>query len=110
MFKSLGGQKRAGGPHSMEKRGPEHTRGGLGCLHGQEMPLGKKGEIWRGCKETRGCLRGLGVPKRAVGPNSVQKDCPEHRREGHSDLQRAKEGLQGITNASGGVLKGLEGS
>ena len=32
------------------------------------MALGKKGEIWRGCKETRGCLRGLGARGELGGP------------------------------------------
>ena len=31
------------------------------------MPLGKNDEIWRGCEKTRGCLRGLGGQKAALG-------------------------------------------
>ena len=41
------------------------------------MLLGKKGEIWRGCQETRGCLRGLGGQKISGGHNSVEKRGPE---------------------------------
>ena len=41
------------------------------------MPLGEKGEIWRGCEKSRGCLRGLGGPTRAGGPHSVKKRDPE---------------------------------
>ena len=64
----------------MEKRNPECTREVVRCLHGPEMPLGKKGEIWRGCEETRGCLRGLGCHRRGGGPHSVEKRYPEHTR------------------------------
>ena len=44
------------------------------------MPLGRKGEIWRGCEDTRGCLRSLGGQKRAGGHNSVEKRGPERTR------------------------------
>ena len=70
----LGGQKRAGGPYSVENRGPERTRGVLSGLHCQEIPLGKKGEIWRDCKETRGWLRFWGGTKRAGGPHFCGKE------------------------------------
>ena len=43
MSKGSGGAEESWGPHSVEKRGPERTRGVLRGLHGQEMPLGKKG-------------------------------------------------------------------
>ena len=52
----------------------------LKSLHGPEMPLGKKGEIWRGCEDTRECLRGLEVPKISGGHNYVEKRGPEHNR------------------------------
>ena len=68
MSKRSGGPEESWGAHSVEKRGPERTRGVLRGLHGPEMPLGKKGEIWRDCKETRGCLTGLEAQKRAGGP------------------------------------------
>ena len=48
LSKGSGGEKRARRPNSVEKRGPECTRRVLSCLHSQEMPLGKKEEIWRG--------------------------------------------------------------
>ena len=57
----------------MEKSGPECTKGVLRCLHGPEMALGKKGEIWRGCEETREGLTGLVAQKRAGVPILWQK-------------------------------------
>ena len=63
MSKGSGGPEESWGPHSVEKRGPECTRGVLRGLHGPEMPLGKKGEIWRDSEETRGCVKGPGDPK-----------------------------------------------
>ena len=75
--RAWGARRELGGPHSVEKRGPELTGGVLRRLHCPEMPLGKKGEIWRGCQETRGWLRVLGGPKRAGGPHSVEKRGPE---------------------------------
>ena len=66
-LRGLGATRELRGP-ILWKRGPERTRGVLRCLHGLEMPLGKKGEIWRGCQETRGSLRGLEVPKISGGP------------------------------------------
>ena len=76
-LRGLGGPRRPGGPNSVEKGGPECTRGVLNGLHYQEMPLGKQKDIWRGCQETRGCLRSLGVPKTAGGPYPVEKSGPE---------------------------------
>ena len=43
MSKGSGGQKRAGGPNSVKKSGPECTRGVLRGLDGLEMRLGEEG-------------------------------------------------------------------
>ena len=55
-------------PHSVEKKGPDCTKGVLRCLHGPEMALGKKGEIWRGCEETREDLTNLVGQQKAEVP------------------------------------------
>ena len=101
-LRGLGGQKTARGPNSVEKRAPELTAGVLRCLHCPEMPLGKKGEIWRGCQETRGCLRGQ---KRAGGPHSVEKRGPEHTR----GVLRCLHGLEMPLREEGRNLEGLRG-
>ena len=67
-LKRLEAPKKSGGANYVEKRGPERTTGMLRCLNGPEMPLGKKGEIWRGCEGTRDGLTGLVAQKRAGVP------------------------------------------
>ena len=67
MSQGSGGQKRAGGPSSVQKSGPECTRGVLNGLHYQEMPLEKQEEIWTGCEKTRECLSGPGASRELEG-------------------------------------------
>ena len=82
MSEGSGGPEESWGANSVGKREPERTTEMLRSLHGQEMPLGKKGEIWRGCEETRGCLRGLGARRELGGPilwnrglQSAEEEC-----------------------------------
>ena len=82
MSKGSGGPEESWGHNSVEQRGPERTRGVLRRLHGPEMPLGMKGEIWRGCKETRGCLKHLEIRKISGGPNYVEKGGDQSALEG----------------------------
>ena len=92
----------------MEKRGPEHNRGVLRCVHGPEMPLGKKGENWRGCQETRGSLRGLGAQKRAGGP-VLWKRGIQSTLGGCLGVYTVQKWLWGRREKSGGVASRLEG-
>ena len=80
MSKGSGAPQESWCPNSVEKRGSGCRRGVLRHADIQEGALGKKGEIWRGCEETRGCLRGLGARRERGGPHSVEKRGPEHTR------------------------------
>ena len=68
------------------------------------MPLGKKGEIWRGCEHTRGCLKGLEVPKIPGGPNSVEKRSPERTR----GVLRCRHGQEMPLGKKGAIWRGCE--